>query len=240
MAWVVDGIMSGWPVVEVSGTARALFAVVNDTDPTEVWASNTSLAYALYEGETLVLSGNAVSAAFPYLQTAITITTALDPAKVYRAVLTGTVVGAGASPTTSTISHARREYAQTIPARRPPVTPTLLSRAVPGPAPTAFGDGTWQASISLAWSTIGQRVLAKGLGDLLTPGALYDACLLLALANVHGYLAGYGSQTARALRDDYLTRYSVEMERIGLGWDRDSDGVADTTAASDGGGMGAL
>jgi hypothetical protein len=214
--------------------------VVNDTDPAEIWASNTSLAYALYEGETLILSGNATSATFPLLQTAITITTPLDPAKRYRATLTGTVVGAGATPTTTTIAHTRQEYAQTIPQRRPPVTPTILSRMMPGPAPTSFGDGTWQASIAVAWSAIGRRVLSTGRGDLLTPGALSDACMFLALSNVYGYLAGYGSQTARTLRDDYLTRYAVEMDRAGLGWDVDSDGKADTTAATDGGGMGAL
>lgn len=241
MAWVVDSIASGWPVVESTGTARALFAVINDTNVTEQWASNTSLTYRLYDGTTLVLTGAAVSVGFPYLQTEIAITTALDPAKTYRATLTGTVVGAGSDPTTSTVAYARREYVQSIPARRPPLTTMALSLMVPiGPAPSSYADGTWQPAIAMAWTTIGQRVLAMGRGDLLTPGALDNACAWLSAANVFGYLAGYGRQTAREMRDDYLTRYSVEMERIGLGWDRDSDGVTDTTAASDGSGVGGL
>lgn len=241
MAWVVDSLLSGWPVVEATGTAKSLFAVINDTAPSEQWASNTSLTYTLYDGETAVLSGTATSAGFPYLQTSIAITTALNPSKVYRAVVTGTVVGGGADPTTGVVSYARREYAQTVPMRRPPVTSMSLTMLAPiGTAPSTYFDGTWQPAILLAWNTIGQRVLTMGRGDLVTPGSLDNACAWLALSNVFGYRAGYGSAAMRTLRDDYLTRYAVEMDRLGLGWDTTGDNVADTTVGADGTGAGAL
>lgn len=241
MTWIVDSIASGWPVVEASGTARARFAILNAANTSEVWETGTSLDYALYAGDTLVLQGTADDAGFPYVETAITITTALDPNVEYRAILTGTVTGTGVDGTTSTVRYARREHAQTIPMRSPPITVASLGYATAlGPAPASFADGTWAPCIDIAWATIGARILNTGRGDLVTPGALDHACLLLSVANVHAYLASLGSAASTALRDAYLARYSAEMDRLGAGWDTDGDGASDTTRAADGTGAGGL
>lgn len=236
MAWVVD--RSGPGVCEVSGTLRARVLLTDARLITNQIASNSTLSYALKLGATTVLSGTASVTEENNLQTAITITTALDVSKTYEEEWTGTIVSADGD-TTTTIRYRRAVRPQTFPIRYAPITALSLSALAPIlPAPASFGS--WRVTIDLAWETVITRALRSNAGDILSPGVFDDAASFLALSRIYGYLAGYGSQTARERSDHYLTLYSVEMDRLAPTMDRDGDGVADVSKSPDGLGVGAL
>ncbi len=236
MAWQPE--RSGAAVCEVSGVLRARLVLVDSANVANTPALDASLTYTLKLNGSTVLSGTAARIETNILETAITITTALDVSKLYEEEWTGTIVSLDGD--TETVIHYRRAVRpQTFPIRFAPVTEKSVSLMSPiGTAPAAFGS--WRIPIDMAWETVMSRALAKNAGDLLTPGVLTDACAYLALARIHGYLAGFGSQSHRERSDYYMTLYSVEMERLDATWDRNGDGVADVTKGSDGLGVGAL
>lgn len=236
MVWQPD--RSGPGVCERSGTMRARLVVVDASDVTNTIATNSTLTYTLKLDGSTVLTGSAARVETNVLETAITITTALDVSKVYEEEFTGSIVSTDGT-TTTTIRHRRAVRPQTFPIRFAPVTERSLSLMSPiGSAPTAFGS--WCIPIDLAWETVMNRALSKNAGDLMTPAVLTDPCAYLALSRIHGYLAGFGSQMHRDRAADFLTLYAVEMERLDASWDRDGDSVADVTKGTDGDGVGGL
>ena len=92
-------------------------------------------------------------------------------------------------------------------------------------------ETSWDDAISAAWTTARIRLLQNGRRPylVLSPWALHEAVLCLALANVFRTCSTYTDQEARytALAAEYQERWRHEWDQVKLTYDNNNDGTPD-------------
>lgn len=110
-----------------------------------------------------------------------------------------------------------------------PVTDDALKQRISALGTYPSGETTWAKWRNRAWERVLRDVAARHASlSLWAPGAIYDAALAACMAAVLGEAASYGAQPWADLAAQWEHRYSVEIDRIAIRLDTDSDQAPDT------------
>lgn len=237
MALQFDLLAMGFPWLELTGNVNPQIAVVSESSLTLDLDRDSTLTYKLFDGTTEIGSGTMSvfdhAPSFLAFSATVTLTATLQPGKIYRERIYGTVTDADGD--SYPVSIEREAYATSYPIRVPPMSWRILAGSNP-----ALGSQLWQGQLRVAWFTLCAWIASQRNGVLWTTAAMMPALRSLTLALIHEAKAEYGSTSALALATYHRTAYSNAIEAIRLGWDKDGDGTIDNvqSAASAGGGVG--
>lgn len=238
-SWTLDAFGSGWPWLETSGTLSPVVCITDPANAERDEATGSTLSYSLYppDSATALLTGTLTRTAGPYGRNVFTAAIAmgsvsLDPRKIYREVITGSVADLAGTPVTSPVLIQRDAYATPYPQRTPPIGSGSLVITNADLATAPGVSLSWYPQLALAWFEVCRWVAGQGRGALWTPSSLVIATHHLALHYVYTAKSRHGSAAARQSAIDERTAYANELEWVRAAWDGDGNGTQDTQAAT--------
>lgn len=251
MAWYIDILLSGPPLLEHSGALSDEVALTNSGGPTDVVVAGSTLTYDLLGPDGVsVLSAPATAtlveanAVMNRFRATPTPTAALITGQVYRRVWTGTVstrdpiTGLAVSGSETTIRDYLDGYPAAYPQRYPPLGSAMIGVDSPALGTPPAAAGTWYPQIARAWFEVVMWALRQRKGEVWTPSELAVPCEHLARYYIWRAMASYGSASALANAALERTAYSLALKDVQIGWDTDGDGDLDAVSGPAGSAVG--